>query len=119
MNKFIMVAFAFALAQQPLSSLTADTPGAVTAEDAAGFAESFARSCLLTQSSDESEALLSWPAVSVGAARAAYLGGLSCAPGGMLDEATLFLLEVVLNTIISLIILQSLRFVTPSFQGPI
>ncbi|CAM9769416.1 unnamed protein product [Ectocarpus sp. 12 AP-2014] len=113
-----MVAFAFALAQQLLSSLTTDTPGAVTAEDAAGFAESFARSFLLAQSSDESETLLSWPAISAGAASAAYLGGLSCAAGGMLNEGTLFLFEVVLNTIINLIMLRSLTFLTPSFQGP-
>ncbi|CAN0047706.1 unnamed protein product, partial [Ectocarpus sp. 6 AP-2014] len=91
----------------------------VTAEDAAGFAEILEWSCLLAQSSGESEALLSWPAISAGAARAACLGGLSCAAGGMLDEGTLFLFEVGLKTIINLIILRSLGFLAPRFQGPI
>ncbi|CAN0551318.1 unnamed protein product [Ectocarpus sp. 12 AP-2014] len=118
MNKFITVAFGLALTQQLLTSLTTDTPGAVAAEDAAGFPESFARSCLLAQSSDESEALLSWPAISAGAASAAYLGGLRCAAGGMLNEGTFFLFEVGLKTIINLIILRSLTFLTLSFQGP-
>ncbi|CAB1107857.1 unnamed protein product [Ectocarpus sp. CCAP 1310/34] len=118
MNKLTMVAFGLALAQKLLSSLTTDTPGAATADDAAGFAESLTWSCLLAQSSDESEALLSWPALSAGAASAACLGGLSCAAGGMLDEATLFLFEVGLKTIINLIILRSPSFLTPRFQGP-
>ncbi|CAM9677786.1 unnamed protein product [Ectocarpus sp. 8 AP-2014] len=119
MNKFIMVAFGVAVIQQLLSSLTTGAPGAVSAEEAAGFAESFARSCLLVQPSDQSKALLPWPAICAGAARAACLVGLSCAAGGMLDEGTLFLFEVGLKTIINLIILRSLRFFAPRFHGPL
>ncbi|CAN0344231.1 unnamed protein product [Ectocarpus sp. 6 AP-2014] len=116
MNNFIVVAFGAALIQQLLSLLTTDTPGAVSAGDAADFAESSARSCLLAQPSDQSEAVLPWPAISAGAARAVCLVGLSCAAGGMLDEGTLFLFEVGLKTIINLIILRSLRFLAPRFQ---
>ncbi|CAB1099560.1 unnamed protein product [Ectocarpus sp. CCAP 1310/34] len=119
MNELIMVAFGVAVIQQLLSSLTTDTPGAVSAEDAADFAESFARSCLLPQPPDQSEALVPWPAVSAGAARAACLVGLSCVAGGMLDKGTLFLFEVGLKTFINLIIIRSLRFLASMFQGPL
>ncbi|CAM9605927.1 unnamed protein product [Ectocarpus sp. 4 AP-2014] len=114
MNRVIMVAFGLAVIQQAFFS----TEGAVSAEESAGFAERFARSCLLAQSSDESEALLPWPAVSAGAARAACLGGWSCAAGDVVDEGTFFLLELGWKTLINLIILQGLRFLPPRFQGP-
>ncbi|CAN0171923.1 unnamed protein product [Ectocarpus sp. 12 AP-2014] len=78
MNKFIIVALGAAVIQQLLSSLITDTPGAVSAGEAAGFAKSFARSCFLAQPFDQSEALLRWPAVSAGTARAARLRTLSC-----------------------------------------
>ncbi|CAM9822926.1 unnamed protein product [Ectocarpus sp. 8 AP-2014] len=119
MNKLMMVAFGLAVIQQTVFSPAAgSTSGAVSAEELAGFAERFARSCLLARSSDESEALLSWPAISAGAARAACLGGWSCAAGDVLDEGTFFLLELGWKTLINLIILRSLRFLAPRFQGP-
>ncbi|CBJ28231.1 expressed unknown protein [Ectocarpus siliculosus] len=77
MNKFMMVAIGLAVIQRAFFSPAAgSTSGAVSGEELAGFAERFARSCLLARSSEESEALLSWPAVSAGAARAACLGTL-------------------------------------------
>ncbi|CAN0541286.1 unnamed protein product [Ectocarpus sp. 12 AP-2014] len=120
MRKFVMVAFGLAVIQQAFFSPAAGSlSGAVSAEDATDFAERFARSCLLARSSDESEALLSWPAVSAGAARAACLGGWSCAAGDVLDEGTFFLLELGWKTFINLFILRSLRFLAPAFQGPL
>ncbi|CAM9566937.1 unnamed protein product [Ectocarpus sp. 13 AM-2016] len=136
MRKFVMVAFGLAVIQQAFFSPAAgSSSGAVSAEDATDFAERFARSCLLARSSDESEALLSWPAVSAGAARAACLvplpfslsnmwrhqcpGGWSCAAGDVLDEGTFFLLELGWKTFINLFILRSLRFLAPAFQGPL
>ncbi|CAN0048516.1 unnamed protein product, partial [Ectocarpus sp. 6 AP-2014] len=110
----LMVAFGLAVIQQAISSPAAgSTSGAVSAEELAGSAERFARSCLLARSSDESEALLSWPAVFAGAAKAACLG--TCAAGDVFDEGTFFLLELGWKTLINLIILRSLRFLAPRF----